>query len=511
MRLLPDRHSLSWKVFVALILGELAFATVLGITIGAFTAVSAAQQRQQTMAEVSATIAAGLMPTIADQQQPQVQAQLASILEASAVPEINAICLEDASGRDIACQGDWSRNPHTATIPKHPLDILLTEQVVSQPVVVDGLTVAYANVRFAPPGLSALKVPALATLVVLASVMVISVPWTAWRLVVELHEPLEELGAYASRIADGDLVAPAGRQLSGEIGDLQRALTRMAGQLQERRDAIVNSVAELQRANESLGRAKEEIEQLSEVKSNFVAVAAHEIRGPLTTISLYTELLESGESGEIDEQALEAVREIASATYRLTSIVSDLMDSSLLERGLMSVRIEGFGLQPLIEQSVENAQLVSRWREMLIGTDGEIPDISIRCDAGRLRQVLDNLLSNAIKYSPPNTRVLVTARVAGGWVEIDVADQGRGIPRGSEPKLFALFGRLDFGDSRDTAGLGLGLAISARIVEAHGGHLTYRENPEGVGSIFTVQLPLQGPDTDETTYQAVITDGGDDR
>ena len=138
---------------------------------------------------------------------------------------------------------------------------------------------------------------------------------------------------------------------------------------------------------------------------------------------------------------------------------------------------------------------MARPRGIEIEFDEIAEDEVIRGDAMRLRQVLDNLLSNALKYSPAGTQVHVRTRGDAEAIEIEVADQGRGVPENDQHVLFTLFGRVDSRDVRDTAGLGLGLAISQRIVRAHDGSLTFRENEEGVGSVFCIRLPRVGPRT----------------
>jgi two-component system OmpR family sensor kinase len=501
MRITVRPNSLGGRVLLALIVGEMIFALVLGITVGIFSTLTVARQREEAIRQVSATIAAGIMPMIADQQKPQVVAQMSSILEAAGIQAVTGICISDSSGAVIACQGDEAEGiTEEMSQDVGPLSILLDEQVIVEPIEVDGLRVAEARVRFAPPGMSAFVPPAIATALVLFSAMIVSVPWTAWRMSRDVIEPLDEVGRYASRIADGELDAPLERSGYGEIGDLQDTLGEMALQLKDRDERLRGSYQELSEAYRALEHAKEEIEQLAAVKANFVAVAAHEIRSPLSAIRLYAELLEGGESGALDETALEAVAAIGSASSRLSAIVSDLMDSALLDRGQMPLQFGNVWLEPLLEEAIRDADRLGRPRGMKVIAAGPTCDAIIHGDALRLRQVIDNLLSNALKYSLDNTEVRVQAREDGDWVDIEVADRGRGIPPGSEKQLFALFGRLDFGDSRDTAGLGLGLAISARVVEAHGGHITYRANEEGQGSVFSVRLPKSGP-----------ADGGADR
>ncbi|HSK47485.1 MAG TPA: HAMP domain-containing sensor histidine kinase [Coriobacteriia bacterium] len=491
MRELLRPGSLGRRVFIALIAGEVIFAAVLGVTIGAFSAIAVAHEREESMQQVSATIAASIMPMVADQQKPQVAAQLASVLKAVDIRDVTGICISDAAGNEVACSGVLKKHETATGGTAMPWDVLFEDQVVVQPIVVDDLPLASVGVQFAAPGLSALAVPTFASIVVLLSVMLVSVPWTAWLLMRDVIEPLGDLDQYASRIAEGELDVPIEISARGEIGELQTSLARMAQQLKDRDERLRGSYESLEAAYVSLEQAKREIEMLSTVKSNFVAVAAHEIRGPLSAIRLYTELLETGELGELDEPAADAVAAIESASARLTSIVSDLMDSALLERGLMPIQFDTVWLEALIEEAVRDAAAMGQSRGMGVIVEGELPDIVLEGDALRLRQVLDNLLSNALKYSPDGTDVIVRAMQSGESVEIDVADRGRGVPQGSQSQLFALFGRLDFGDSRDTAGLGLGLAISARIVQAHGGRISYRDNEDGPGSIFSVSLPLK--------------------
>lgn len=498
--------SLSRRVFIAIIVGQLIFTLALGFTVASFSVVLIAKQREDALVHVSATIAAGLMPMIADQQAPQVRAQLASIVEAVDVDYVEAICVSDASGARVACQGDWEGELRQPREDPSPWSLLTEDQVVVQPVEVDGLPVASVRVRFAPPGVGALTTPGIATAVGLLCSILISLPWAAWRLVRDLTEPLDELGEYASRIAEGDFDSAPPTRYHAEIAQLQGNLSTMAAQLKERSERLESSFAELSAAYASLEMANEQIERLSAVKSNFVAVAAHELKSPLATIRIYSELLEAGEMGELSADATEAVEAISGATHRLVSIVSDLMDAALLERGVMPIEFADFAVDTLLSGAVKDSAHLAAPRDIQVVIAGELPRLTLHGDPLRLRQVLDNLLSNAIKYSPSNTTVHVSAVHSGDRLRIEVRDEGRGIPAGSEQKLFALFGRLDFGDSRDTAGLGLGLAISSRIVAAHGGRLWYSDNHPEPGSTFVLQLPVNGPQDMVTDYIAVSTE-----
>jgi len=487
-------RSLGRQVFLALVVGELAFAAAIGITIGVFTTLSGVRQRETAVREISSAIGAGLMPMIADQQITHVQAQLSSILQTAELHDLVGIRITDASGTEIASQGTTDEGARRVERGSStPLSALFEQQLVNQPIVVDGLQVATVSVWFSPQGLVALRIPAIASLLVLLSVILVSLPWTAWKLSVEVVEPIDELGTFATRIAEGDFNASPPHRGVGEIGELQRTLARMSRQLKDRDDRLKTSYSELSQAYDDLGDAKTELEWLSARKADFVAVAAHEIRGPLATIALYAELLESGVFSELETDSLEAAEAISSASSRLGSIVSDLMDSALLERGLMPIEFDQVWLGELVAGAVKDAQMMAQSRDIEIRLEDQTSDAAVRGDALRLRQVLDNLLSNALKYSPSKTQVTVRMTEDADFVEIVVADQGRGVPEAGQHVLFTLFGRVDSADGRDTEGLGLGLAISSRIVHAHGGRLTFRENEMGKGSAFCVVLPWDGP------------------
>ncbi len=510
MRQLLRKGSVGRRVFVAIVAAEVAFAAVMGVTIGVFGLLSDVRQRQESIRQISSSLAAGLMPMIADQQLTHVEAQLASVLDTAEIHDVIGVCIRDSAGNEIACQSMFGVAVREQPENRAPWSVLTEEQVVVEPVIVDGLEVASIAVRFAPPGFSPLGAPMLASLIVLAIIMVVSIPWAAWRLMVDVVEPLDDLGRYAERLAsDGEVDIPAPAGMSAEIAEFHQGLREMAQQLRDRDERLRDFYGELEEAYRELERRNAEIEQLSSVKSNFVAVAAHEIRGPLSTISLYAELLEAGELGELDPAAQEALGAISSAAWRLKSIVSDLMDSALLERGLLPITFGDVQVASLVEGAVRDAQPLARQHEVSIGLQGPIPDLSIKGDGGRLRQVLDNILSNAFKYSPPGGRVVVSVTADSDTVAVEVADWGRGVASEDQGVLFTLFGRVDVGDSRDTAGLGLGLAISARIVEAHGGRLTHRANENGVGSVFRIELPCgDEADRENTTIRV---SGGETR
>jgi signal transduction histidine kinase len=490
------RPSLTRRVVTTVLLGELAFGLVLSATIGTLSAVALAEQHRKSTQDFTNAVAAALMPIVADQQELRIAAALENIVDTAGIEGIECIQVIDSSGATIVakCAREERSGPQ-ASLSSNAWGVLFRNRLVQRVIEVDGLEVATVSVELSPPRLSeVLLEPAIASLLVLGAVMFVSVPWTLWAVVRDVVEPLQELEDYSARLAEGDYEWGSDLQWPREIEQLAGALGSMAAQLRQQQQALQGSYEELSGAYESLERAKGEIEQLAAIKEDFVAVAAHEIRAPLSTIRLYAEALQTEEIGELDDAGMRAVAAIYSAASRLGSITSDLMDSALLERGMMPIKIDVVWLDEVVEEAVRDADTAARARGTTVRqVQDDLPEMVIRADALRLRQVLDNLLSNAIKYSPEGREILVGAEEDEEWVTIEVADEGYGISESDRHRLFRLFGRLDFGESRQAAGLGLGLAISARIVEAHGGTISFHANESGHGSVFRVRLPKNGP------------------
>lgn len=480
------RDSLARRVIVALVIGEFIFAAVLSLTMGVFAFLSTTRQQAESLEDVSSIVAAGLMPIVADQRQEYVEAQLSSILDTTDVSSIEAIRIVDSSGATIATAGD--RPGDSWEVTGGPLSTLpWGREVVSRTVTVDGLDTLTVFVRFAPLGAwELLESPVLSAALLLISLILISVPWTILRLTKELVQPLAELRDIMPGIVAGDTELATPNDAPAEIREFAEALRGMAQQLKEKDARLRASHEETRKAYHSLERAKRHTEELA-------AVTAHEIRTPLALIRLQAELLETGEITELDEAGLDAVAAIGSASSRLTTIVSDLMDAALLERGLVPIEFRDVWLDELLEDAARDGDTVARTQGMTVRLVNSGPEVVLCGDRTRLRQVLDNLMSNALKHSAQGSEITIRAEKDPAWAVIEIADSGEGLPADAAERLFTLFGRLDHGDSRETPGLGLGLAISKRVVEAHGGTIDFRANEEGRGSVFTVRLPIGGP------------------
>jgi signal transduction histidine kinase len=228
--------------------------------------------------------------------------------------------------------------------------------------------------------------------------------------------------------------------------------------------------------------------QLDQLKTEFLSAVAHELQTPLSPILGWSELLLTREYAP--NQARPLLQQIHEGAQHLSVLVNDLLDLSRGEAGRLALELDQLDLAELIEHAV------ARWREqapshnVVFATSGALP---FRGDQHRLRQVLDNLLSNATKYSPPGTRVFITARgEPDGRVCARFSDQGIGLTPDEHDRLFTKFYRTETA-RKQASGTGLGLALCRLILEAHGGTIQVESDGHGCGSAFTLTLPVNGP------------------
>ncbi len=238
----------------------------------------------------------------------------------------------------------------------------------------------------------------------------------------------------------------------------------------------------------SLAAALDELElqrsavmQISQLKHDLVATLAHDIKGPLTSIIGFAELLEEGFL-EGDE-ATDAARTIRSNAQRLATLANDMLALSRVEHGELEIADDRVDLVDVLRSTVE-AVAAERAIDLVI----DVKTALVRGDAERLRQVFDNLVRNAIKFSPGGEPVRVHVSEQGTGFSITVQDQGIGIPPDEVSKLFNRFARASNARKAKIAGTGVGLFIVKTIVERHGGSVGL-SSTIGSGSTFNVNLP----------------------
>ena len=220
-------------------------------------------------------------------------------------------------------------------------------------------------------------------------------------------------------------------------------------------------------------------------KDEFLSIASHELKTPLTGIKAFNQLMQRTKS--LDQQQI-FLKKSAENIMRLERLISDLLDVTKINAGKMNYTMEPFHFGKMVANSVENIQHTKTSHQIVIG---QTADILYTGDAFRLEQVMQNFLLNAIKYSPASDKVVVNSSLDKGNIVVSVQDFGIGIPEESMPLLFDRYYRVD-NATMQFEGLGLGLFISSEILKRHYGSF-WIESEEGKGSTFYFRLPLEEP------------------
>jgi signal transduction histidine kinase len=234
------------------------------------------------------------------------------------------------------------------------------------------------------------------------------------------------------------------------------------------------------------------LKEAEALKDQFISLATHELRTPVTVVAGYTDMLlkraARGKEHELDAWQSAKLQEMKQAIQQLTGLTQDLLDVTRVQAGQFQLHLHPTDLVAFTRQVVERLQMTTEHHQLSLDT--ALTHLWARVDAERVEQVLGNLLSNAIKYSPQGGPVEVTLEEDTGAHEarFRVRDHGMGIPRTQQAHLFGLFVRANNVRAARIGGTGLGLYLCRELVERHGGHIWF-ESEEGVGSTFFFSLP----------------------
>jgi signal transduction histidine kinase len=244
---------------------------------------------------------------------------------------------------------------------------------------------------------------------------------------------------------------------------------------------------ELRAFAETFNEMAARLERQRELQLAFVAAVAHDLRNPLTALKVALARVRPDRPLPAEERLRQTVEVFGRQVARLERLLEDFLDASRIEAGRISLELADCDLRDLAREAVELFTGASARHDVMLA----VPPgpVLARCDPARVTQVLNNLLSNAIKYSPAGGRVSVSVRLSDDRAELAVSDEGIGVMAAERDRIFEPFWRGT--GARDVPGAGIGLSISRRIAEAHGGSLDLDGLP-GSGSTFRLRLPRAG-------------------
>lgn len=247
---------------------------------------------------------------------------------------------------------------------------------------------------------------------------------------------------------------------------------------------VMNEASEIKKVEDILKQKEEQLEQLKVEKREFIGIASHELKTPVTSIKAYAEIIKERLSETGDHLNGQFIIGLNRQIDRLTELIRYLIDSSHISEGVISLTLEKVDLKQLLIEKVDEFKRMSTHSFDLLLE--EVP--MVIADRDRITQVIVNLIGNAIKYSPSQTRVTIKSRARIRGVEISIKDEGWGIDPAHHEKIFERFYRVRNEEKDNGPGMGLGLYISSQILRKHGGSIRVR-SATGQGSEFKFFIP----------------------
>jgi two-component system sensor histidine kinase GlrK len=282
--------------------------------------------------------------------------------------------------------------------------------------------------------------------------------------------PLRQLQGHIKQIGQGNFRASLNIRAPSELRDLVDTVNWMGGKLQE----------------------------LDDMKGEFLAHVSHELRTPMASIQEGTHLLLDEIPGPVTQEQRTTLRIMADSSRRLITLISTILDLSKMDAGMMEYRIVPTDLKRITDMSVNKIRLLADAKHVQLVVEAPAQRVWVKADAIRIEQVLDNLLSNALKFSPEGgiVKTQMKSDHKAGVLEVAVSDVGPGIPADELPHIFERFYQGSTKSRHSTPGSGLGLALAKKVVEAHGGRIWIEsEVRKGTTVRFILRLTKPGAAT----------------
>jgi signal transduction histidine kinase len=328
----------------------------------------------------------------------------------------------------------------------------------------------------------------LAGVVAIGICAIISYLFSRWLL-----RPLLAMKRGAEQIASGKYNVRILVRGKDEFAQLSTAFNTMAENLQQSHaileDLVKARTTALEQANLRLRKA-------DRLKSEFLANMSHELRTPLNSILGFSELLKDPVFGSVTEKQLLYLNNISSSGKHLLALINDILDLAKVDAGKIELHREPLSVIQLLDEIVSNLRSISEKKQIQVSREIAPEITSIYVDHGRFKQIMINLLSNALKFTPANGQITIIAKSEKEFIHISVIDTGIGISHDNIDRIFNEFEQVDGSRTRKFEGTGLGLALSRRLVELHGGEIWVESELEkGTKFTFSIPIPKSNPET----------------
>lgn len=249
---------------------------------------------------------------------------------------------------------------------------------------------------------------------------------------------------------------------------------------------------EIQKLAIDLEKANSRLIELDKAKSEFVSIASHQLRSPITAIAGYTSLMREGDFGEVPSKMKEPLERIEQSARMMASSIEDYLNVSRIESGNMKYNYSDFNLNDEVEHICDDLRPIALKESLVLLFKQNIQSQSlVKADIGKTQQIIHNLINNSIKYTPKGTiTVYVHDDPEKKKIFVDIIDTGIGMNDKTIHSIFGKFSRADNANTVNVKGTGLGLYVAQKMAQAMGGNITAHSTGEGQGSTFTLEMKL---------------------
>lgn len=282
----------------------------------------------------------------------------------------------------------------------------------------------------------------------------------------------------------------------GMVFDIKNELAialQNASSLEAVKELNANLQQRIDSATEELRTSNEQLRGLDAAKDEFVSMASHQLRTPLTSVKGYVSMVLEGDAGKITKLQKQFLREALTSSERMVHLINDFLNVSRVQTGKFLIERHSVDLVKVLRQEVRALEPMAESRDLRLLLEVPSKPVVMSIDEGKLRQVIMNFIDNAVYYSRPDTDIRISLNVGRRDVRVEVVDHGIGVPASQQAQLFTKFFRADNARTQRPDGTGVGLYLAKMVVDGHGGKLLF-SSKEGKGSMFGFTLPLQQPD-----------------